>query len=149
MTSDLLMTDTTAMFWPMIAHAFLVFILYYMLSKRRVAAVKSGEFDVRNFKENLSEPAESVLVHNNLKNQFELPMLFHAGVLAVFISNADNIATIALAWIFVLSRYAHSYVHVTSNRLKLRRPLFMVGFGATALMWLWLAIKLLMETIQL
>jgi len=142
MTSDLLMTDTTAMFWPMIAHAFLVFILYYMLSKRRMAAVRDKGFDPRQFKENLSEPAESVLVHNNLKNQFELPVLFHAGVLAIFISNADNIITIALAWIFVLSRYAHSYVHITSNRLLLRRPLFMVGFLATVLMWGWLAIWL-------
>ncbi len=137
-----MMTDTTAMFWPMIAHAFLVFILYYMLSKRRVAAIRSGSVDVRQFKENLSEPPESLLVHNNLKNQFELPMIFHAGVLAIFICNADNIITIGLAWIFVISRYAHSYVHVTSNRLLLRRPLFMIGFLATVLMWGWLAIWL-------
>jgi hypothetical protein len=137
-----MMTDTTAMFWPMIAHAFLVFILYYLLSMRRGAAVSSGSVDVRQFKENLSEPAESLLVHNNLKNQFELPMLFHAGVLAIFICNADNIITIALAWIFVISRYAHSYVHITSNRLLLRRPLFMLGFMATVLMWGWLAIWL-------
>ena len=137
-----MMTDTTAMFWPMIAHAFLVFILYYMLSKRRMAAVVSGDVDPRQFKENLAEPAESLLVHNNLKNQFELPMLFHAGVVAIFICNADNIITIALAWIFVISRYAHSYVHITSNRLLLRRPLFMLGFMATVLMWGWLAIWL-------
>jgi hypothetical protein len=137
-----MMTDTTAMFWPMIAHAFLVFILYFLLSTRRLAAVRSGGTDPRQFKENLSEPAESLLVHNNLKNQFELPMLFHAGVLAIFISNADNIITIALAWIFVLSRYAHSYVHITSNRLQLRRPLFMLGFAACVLMWGWLAVWL-------
>lgn len=137
-----MMTDTTAMFWPMIAHAFLVFILYYMLSKRRMAGIRSGDVDPRQFKENLAEPAESLLVHNNLKNQFELPMLFHAGVVAIFICNADNIITIGLAWIFVISRYAHSYVHVTSNRLLLRRPLFMVGFLATVLMWGWLAIWL-------
>lgn len=137
-----MMTDTTAMFWPMIAHALLVFILYYMLSLRRGAAVRSGNVEIRQFKENLSEPAESLLVHNNLKNQFELPMIFHAGVLAIFICNADNIITIALAWIFVISRYAHSYVHITSNRLLLRRPLFMLGFMATVLMWGWLAIWL-------
>jgi hypothetical protein len=137
-----MMTDTTAMFWPMIAHAFLVFILYYLLSMRRGAAIRDGGYDARKFKENLSEPTESLLVHNNLKNQFELPMLFHAGVLAIFICNADNIITIALAWIFVISRYAHSYVHITSNRLLLRRPLFMLGFMATVLMWGWLAIWL-------
>ncbi|MGE7370878.1 MAPEG family protein [Neorhizobium sp. NPDC001467] len=136
------MTDTTAMFWPMIAHAFLVFILYYLLSSRRVAAVRSGLVKAEQFRENLSEPAGSLLIHNNLKNQFELPMLFHVGVLATFICNADNIGTILIAWIFVLSRYAHSYVHVTSNRLRLRRPLFMVGFAATFLLWAWLAVWL-------
>jgi hypothetical protein len=137
-----MMTDTTAIFWPMIAHALLVFILYYLLSKRRIAAVKSGKVKARQFEENLSEPSESLLVHNNLKNQFELPVLFHAGVVAIFICNADNIITIAFAWIFVLSRYAHSYVHVTSNNLRLRRPLFLAGFAATFLMWVWLAIWL-------
>lgn len=137
-----MLTDTTAMFWPMIAHAFLVFILYYLLSKRRQAAVMGGSAQAVQFKENLSEPPESLLIHNNLKNQFELPMLFHAGVLAIFICNADNIITIVLAWIFVLSRYAHSYVHVTSNRLRYRRPLFMLGFLVNVLMWGWLAIWL-------
>jgi hypothetical protein len=137
-----MMTDTTAMFWPMIAHAALVFILYYLLSVRRVAAVKSGSVKAQQFKENLSEPEGSLLVHNNLKNQFELPILFYAGVLAIYATNADNIFTIVLAWVFVLSRYAHSYVHVTSNRLRYRRPLFMVGFAVTVVLWAWLAVWL-------
>ncbi|TWF57359.1 hypothetical protein FHW37_1021002 [Neorhizobium alkalisoli] len=137
-----MMTDTTAMFWPMIAHAALVFILYYLLSVRRVAAVKSGSAAAQQFKENLSEPEESLLVHNNLKNQFELPMLFHAGALAIYATNADNIITIVLAWVFVISRYAHSYVHITSNRLRYRRPLFMIGFAATVVLWGWLAVWL-------
>lgn len=107
-----------------------------------MAAIRTGGTDPRQFKENLSEPAESLLVHNNLKNQFELPVLFHVGSLAIFISNADNIITIVLAWIFVLSRYAHSWVHITSNRLMLRRPLFMLGFAANFLMWCWLAVWL-------
>jgi hypothetical protein len=137
-----MLTDTTAMFWPMIAHAALVFILYYLLSVRRVAAVKSGSVKAQQFKENLSEPEGSLLVHNNLKNQFELPILFYAGVLAIYATNADNIFTIVLAWVFVLSRYAHSYVHVTSNRLRYRRPLFMVGFAVTVVLWAWLAVWL-------
>ena len=50
--------------------------------------------------------------------------------------------TVAIQWIFVLSRFAHSYVHITSNRLRRRRPLFLVGFFSLMALWLWLAIWL-------
>lgn len=133
---------SNAMLWPMIAHAALIFLLYWLLSKRRFAAVHSGSAQAAQFRENRQEPLESLLVHNNLRNQFELPVLFHAVCLALYISTADNWATVALAWIFVLSRYAHSYIHITSNRLRHRRPLFIIGFVSLVGMWTWLAIWL-------
>ena len=134
-----------AMLWPMIAHAALVFGLYYLLSKRRFAAVRSGSAKAEQFKENREEPRESLLVRNNIANQFELPVLFHAGCLALYVTTADNIVTVALAWVFVASRYAHSYVHVTSNRLRYRRPIWIVGFFSLMAMWIWLAVWLALE----
>ncbi|SMF44405.1 hypothetical protein SAMN02982989_2201 [Xaviernesmea oryzae] len=136
------MLSTDATLWPMIAHAALVFFLYWLLSKRRAEAVRGGSAEAGHFRENRQEPPESLLVHNNLKNQFELPVLFYAGSLALYASTADNWATVALAWIFVLSRYAHSYVHLTSNRLRYRRPIWIVGFFSLMAMWLWLAVWL-------
>lgn len=133
---------SNATLWPMIAHAALVFLLYWLLSKRRFAAVRSGSAQAAQFRENREEPPASLLVHNNLRNQFELPVLFHAVCLALYVSTADNWATVALAWIFVLSRYAHSYIHITSNRLRHRRPLFITGFLSLVGMWTWLAIWL-------
>ena len=52
----------------------------------------------------------------------------------------DLIVTVALGWLFVLSRYVHAYVHVTNNRLRYRRPAFIVGFVIVGLLWLWLAV---------
>ena len=134
------MLSTSATIWPMIAHAVLVFFLYWLLSRRRYAAVQSGNTAAGDFRENREEPAESLIVNNNIKNQFELPVLFHAVSLALYASTADNWGTVALGWIFVLSRYAHSYIHLTSNRLRYRRPAFMVGFASLMLMWVWLAV---------
>jgi hypothetical protein len=134
------MLTTEAMLWPMIAHAALIFFLYWLLSRKRFAAVKTGSAEAGQFRENRQEPPESLLVHNNLKNQFELPVLFYAACLALYVSTADNAATIALAWLFVLSRYAHSYLHLTSNRLRYRRPAFLVGFFTLMIMWIWLAV---------
>ena len=44
-----------------------------------------------------------------------------------------------LAWAFVAARVAHSYVHVTTNRIRIRRPLFILGYFINLLLWLLLA----------
>lgn len=134
------MISDQSMIWPMFAHVVLVFVLYVLLSRRRFAAVKAGRATVAQFRQNLNEPEDSLFVHNNLKNQFELPIFFHVGCIAIYIVNADNIGTVALAWIFVLARYAHSFVHVTSNRIRYRRTAFIVGMASLLFMWIWLAI---------
>ena len=139
------MLSTSATLWPMIAHAALVFFLYWMLSQKRASAVRRGSADPDQFRENREEPLESLVVHNNLKNQFELPVLFHICCLLLYVTTADNIGTIVLAWIFVVARYVHSYVHITSNRLRHRRPVWIVSFVSLAAMWFWLAVWLALE----
>lgn len=136
------MTFSEAMLWPMIAHAVLVFGLYFLLSRKRVGAVREGRVKAEQFKENREEPLESLLIHNNLKNQFELPVLFHVVCIALYMTTADNVVTVGLAWVFVLSRYVHSYVHLTSNRLRHRRPLWIFGYFILMALWVWLAVWL-------
>jgi len=136
------MTFSEAMLWPMIAHAVLVFGLYFLLSRKRVGAVREGRVKAEQFKENREEPLESLLIHNNLKNQFELPVLFHVVCIVLYMTTADNVVTVALAWVFVLSRYVHSYVHLTSNRLRHRRPLWIFGYFILMALWVWLAVWL-------
>lgn len=132
------------MFWPMMAHAVLVFILYALLGWRRRTLVKAGRIQPVQFRENhaASEPAESLVVRNSIANQFELPLLFHACCIVLYVTQADNLAAVILAWIFVATRYAHAFVHVTSNNLRYRSPLFALGFLVLAGMWVWLGIWL-------
>ena len=134
----------TAIFWPMIAQVALVFIVYYLTFTRRKAAVMSGKARISQFRENLDEPAESLFARNNLTNQFELPVLFHVVCLALYVTNGAGIVPLVLAWVFVLSRYLHSYIHVTSNRIRYRQPAFVLGFLMVALLWIWLALHLLL-----
>ena len=133
------------MFWPMIAHALLVFGLYVLLFIRRKKYTFSNKEAFKRFRDAGEEADQSRVVNKNLANQFELPMLFHAACLLLYITDADNIATIILAWIFIAARYIHSYVHVTSNRLRYRAPAFAISFLALILMWGWLGIWLALE----
>ena len=136
------MSPTEATIWPVIAHVALVFCLYLLLSSRRMGAVKEGRARPDQFRENREEPAESLVVKNAIANQFELPVLFYAVSILLYLVDADNTVTVAGGWLFVALRYAHAYVHVTSNRLRYRRPLFIAGFAVLALLWIWLGVWL-------
>lgn len=125
------------MFWPMVAHAFLVFCLYALLVVRRAAVVRAGKVERIAFRENLAEPEESRVVNKAIANQFELPVLFYAVSILLFMTEADNIVAVVLAWFFVVARYVQAAMQLTGN-LPLRRLSFMLGFVALFLMWLWL-----------
>lgn len=133
----------TAIFWPMIVHMALVAALYLMLAARRKVAVTAGSAKVSQFRENRDEPAESLFVRNNLANQFELPPMFHIACLALFVTGGAGLWAVVLAWAFVVSRIVHAYIHVTSNRIRYRQPVFSLGFVLVVLLWGALAVHIL------
>lgn len=135
--------NQTAIFWPVLAQVLLVYIVYVVMGRRRYGAVRSGEAKAGQFKTRTTEPASSVTVANNLSNQFELPMLFYVLCLALHVTNGINYLTLALMWIFVISRYAHAWVHLTGNNLLLRRRIFFFGAAVLLLAWIWFAFHLL------
>ena len=127
------------MFWPIIAHVALVYFLYMLLSYRRQKLVRGGKIRRSNYRENRDEPAEGLVVKHCLANQFELPVLFYACCVLLYMTEADNLVAVVLAWIFVASRYLHAFIHVTSNNLRYRSPLFACGYVVLGAMWMWLA----------
>ncbi|CDX57800.1 conserved membrane hypothetical protein [Mesorhizobium plurifarium] len=133
----------TAIFWPMLAHVLLVYIVYLVMLKRRYLAVKSGEARVSQYKVRSTEPASSVTVANNLINQFELPVLFHVLCLALFVTNGVNYLTLALMWLFIVSRYVHAWVHLDRNYVLHRSRAFSLGAGILFVAWIWFALHLL------
>lgn len=132
-------------FWPLLAHVALVYGLYALLGLRRKKMVRAGKVARSDYRENRGEPVESLVVKNALANQFELPVLFYACSILLYITQADNIFTVSLAWIFVALRYAHAAVHVTSNEMRYRGPLFAAGYLVLAVLWVWLAVWMAMD----
>ena len=134
---------TTAIFWPMIAQALLTFAMYVVMSRRRLEGIRLGKAKAADFKVPAVEPDYSATAARNVTNQFELPVLFFVVCLSLQMTAGVNYVALLIAWVFVVSRYLHAFVHVTSNKLRLRRPLFIVGFLACILLWIWLAVHLL------
>jgi hypothetical protein len=71
----------------------------------------------------------------SFSNQFELPVLFYVLTILALVTKLADLIFVVLAWIFVLFRILHACVHVTSNNVRIRGPLF--GVSAIVLMIMW------------
>jgi hypothetical protein len=128
-------------FVPVIVQVLLTLLIYVRLIKVKVLAMRAGLVNME--RRALHEDAwpESVLkINNNIRNQFELPVLFY--VICVVLWQLDAVTAIALAaaTAFVLSRIAHAMIHLGSNYVPNRRRAFTVGWWvlmAMALLLLW------------
>jgi hypothetical protein len=134
--------NQSVIFWPMLAQVLLVYIVYAVLSARRRHAVRSGEARVNQFKTRTAEPESSVTAANNIINQFELPVLLYTVCLSLYVTSGVSYVALVLAWLFVITRYAHAWFHLTSNRVKFRSRAFILGALLLALLWIWFALHL-------
>ena len=64
---------------------------------------------------------------DNLKNLFEIPVLFYALTLYLFVTNHVDAAYVSAAWVFVAFRVLHSAVHCTINIVMVRFYLYAVS----------------------
>lgn len=137
------MGSSTAIFWPVIAQVALIYLVYFLLFTRRQAAVKAGRVRLSQLRDNVSEPEETRFLRNNLTNQFELPVLFIAGCIALHATGNAGPVAVILAWLFVASRLVHAFIHLTRyHHMRYRVPAFITGYALNGLLWLWLAVNI-------
>jgi hypothetical protein len=116
-------------FWPVAVMVLATLLIYVRLIKVKIRELKAGRVDME--RRGIHEDAwgESVmLINNNIRNQFELPVLFYVVCLVLWALEAVGILALVAAWLFVLSRIAHAWVHLTSNYIPNRRRFFTVGW---------------------
>ena len=69
-------------------------------------------------------------------------MLFYLAALAAFALKVVTPALLVLAWLYVASRVAHSFIHCTSNRVKYRFLAFIASHGVLFVLWIVLAVDI-------
>ncbi|WOJ94817.1 MAPEG family protein [Congregibacter variabilis] len=120
--------ENNLIFAPVALQVALTLWLYIALAIAKSGATKRGE--VNEERRALHDDAwpDSVLkINNNIRNQFELPMLFYVLVIVLWSMDAVNTYVHISAWAFVVSRIVHMTVHTGSNYVPLRRRVFMLG----------------------
>jgi hypothetical protein len=123
--------EQSAIFGPVFATVLLTFIVWVYMYIRRISFIqRSGvgprELAVPGALAELSPPEVSN-PSDNLKNLFEVPVLFYALALLLFVTHQVDATYVAAAWVFVAFRVLHSAVHCTVNIVMLRFTLYLVS----------------------
>ena len=115
-------------FLPALAQILLTLAVYVYLGIVKAKALRLGQVDLqRRALHEDAWPDYVRQVSNNIRNQFETPVLFFALVFILWGLQAVNAISLALASGFSLARLAHAYVHLGSNFVPLRRKIFTVS----------------------
>jgi len=140
------MMNAAAIFLPMLATMTLTAIVWVFMYAKRIPAMRKARVSVQTYTtpERVAEhlPEEVNFPANNLKNLFELPVLFYGLCLYLFVSGNVDAAYVVAAWIFFLFRTFHSIVHCTSNIVMAR---FYLYVGAALALWFMLGRALIVE----
>lgn len=121
--------------YPTLLNILLVFLLYAKNLFDNRKAIKSKSIKMNYFKIYKGRVPDYIAVsRQTLKNQFELPIIFYFLISIILYFEQVFFIDLFLAWLFVLSRYVHAYVRLSSNRIKHRSITFQIGFY-TLLFW--------------
>ena len=123
---------------PLLAQVALTFAVMLIMYRRRVVEMKTKHIHPQRIK--TRSVAHGVLVDsesaaNNYANLFEGPVLFYLAILLALILMLQDGIIVALAWVYVVSRYVHSFIHLTYNQVMHRFWVF--AFSSLALLAIW------------
>ena len=130
---------------PVFVLAGLAFALLFAMATARGKALSGRETSPRDIALGQPNwPTSATQIGNCFKNQFELPLLFYALIaLALPLRHAD-LVIVLLSWVFVVTRFAHAGIFVTSNNVRQRSLVWFAGVLVLLVMWLYFALKTLL-----
>jgi hypothetical protein len=124
------MIHQSAIFGPFFAMIWLTFCVWICMYARRIPFIvqyskkHKGLLDMNDLGNPSSRhylplvsPAHVRNASDNLKNLFEIPTLFYALIIFLYVTNQVDSIHVHVAWVFVVARYIHSIIHCTFNNV--------------------------------
>jgi hypothetical protein len=123
----------------------LAFFLLLWMATARTKALKGRETRLKDIALGQSNwPERTTQIGNCFSNQFEIPVLFYVLIaLALPLRHAD-LFIVLMSWVFVVTRFAHAGIFVTSNNVQQRGLAWFAGVLVLLAMWLYFALRMLL-----
>lgn len=121
---------------PVIGMMLLTAAVWLVMFAKRIPAMRQARLPTQTWTtpEKVVEllPETTNYPANNLRNLFELPVIFYALCLVLYVTDkVDNVYLFA-AWTFVAFRVLHSLIHCTVNIVM---PRFLCYLAASLALW--------------
>ena len=132
--------------FPMLALVGLTILVWLRMYQLRIHYLRSNRISPEKYKLRRGYedvPASVMAASDNLINLFEMPVLFYAATLTLYITQTADPLFVIMAWVFVLLRFVHSAIHVTYNRVVHRFAAYIVGTLVLWCLWTRLAFVLI------
>jgi len=128
--------------YPMLALVLLTFGVAVALFRARKRSVREGHTPVSYFRtfQGSQEPEFLAKPTRHFSNLFEQPTLFYAGCLAALVAGVTDAGAVTLAWVYVATRLAHTWVHLRGNRLRHRVPIYFASWLALLALWIYVCV---------
>lgn len=131
--------------FPVFAMIALTTFVVFRLGFARWGAVARREINIHFFESYRSydEPEPLRILSRHLVNLFETPVIFYVVSIMIYVTGQTTALLLALSWLYVLSRYVHTFVHLTSNIVLWRFRVFGVSVVILTVIWLVFLIQLI------
>jgi hypothetical protein len=124
----------------------LTFALLLGMAGARRGALVGGRTKVRDIVLGQPNwPTRATQIGNCFKNQFELPVLFYILIAVALPLRHADLIIVTLSWVFVIARFVHAGIFVTSNDLNRRSLAWFAGVLVLFAMWLYFALRILLS----
>ena len=130
--------DASAIIFPAVAMFMLTFSVVAYTGGSRLAAIRRGDVSIRYYRRynEGEQTARLQIIGRHLQNHFEVPPLFYAVVLFLYVTGSVTPTAVALAWLYFASRCVHSFIHLGSNNVT-HRVIAFAGSGLIlACLWI-------------
>jgi hypothetical protein len=129
--------EPQALIRPVVALVGLTALVWGLMVVWRNLAVIRGRVALRYFRSYASDaPAEWIERPTRAyMNLLELPVLFYVACALMLATGKFDGVQIALAWVFVLIRCIHAFIHIGFNYVPLRFAAFFAGSVTLGVLW--------------
>ena len=116
--------NSAAILQPMLGVMVLTAIVWFVMYARRIPAMQRARKPVQEYTtpDKVVELLPEVVNNpaNNLRNLFELPVMFYALCLYLYVTGTAQQPDVIAAWVFLVFRVFHSAIQCTVNVVMLR-----------------------------
>lgn len=129
---------------PLFVQVALTFALLFWQGFARFGAIKRGAATIKDTAlRQPNWPPDVQKLTNSYHSQLELPILFYVLTVLTFLTRQADLLFVAMAWLFILLRLVHAYIHTTTNYVPNRFRVFAAGATLLLLMWIIFAARVL------